>query len=64
MNTTDVWEDAFMTLAVYICIAKSPNGLTEEEILDALNGLTPEEITKTCINWIQSMKKETTKGDK
>lgn len=64
MDATDVWEDAFMTLAIYICIAKSPNGLTEEEISDALNGLTPEEITMTCIRWIELMKKETTKGDK
>ena len=70
MDSTNPWEDALMNLAVYICVAKSPNGLIEEEILDALNGKTPEEIVETCIGWIRStfvspiMNTNKTKGDK
>lgn len=58
------WEDAFTNLAVYICVAKSPAGLTKEEIGDALKGQTPEEMVKTCIKWVQSIRRKTTKGDK
>jgi len=58
------WEDAFTELAVYICVAKSPYGLTDEEIIDTFKGQTPEEIAKTCIGWVQSMNTNKTKGDK
>lgn len=58
------WEDAFTQLAVYICVAQSTAGLTDEEIIDIFKGQTPEEMVKTCIKWIQSIRRKTTKGDK
>jgi hypothetical protein len=64
MDSTNPWEDALTNLAVYICVAKSPAGVTNEEILDALNGKTPEELVETCIGWVRSMNTNKTKGDK